>query len=571
MSGNDPDPKVLAELRRLAEERVRDPAGRPPANAAPDALSPDEARRLLHELQVHQVELEMQNEELREAQIRLEVSRNRYFDLYDLAPTGYFTADGDGILLETNLTFASMLGLDRSRVARQPLTRFIAPEDQDTVYLHRRRLLESGERQSFEARLRREQGAPVWTAIEMVLARGETVADGGARFLASVSDITKRKAAEAQAKTFDILEAVLEHTRAATAFLDRDFNYLWVNSALAAECRRDRSYFPGRNHYDLYPEAAKWALFLQARDTAKPVYVAATPFCFANQPDRQVSYWDWSLVPICAPDGRVERLVLTLTDVTQRVHSEATLALQEEALRQRNEELTRFAYLVSHDMKSPLVTVMTFLGYLKQNLLDQDAAAIAEDVDFIQKAADRMVRLLDDLLALSRVEAPRDQTAEESFKAIVDEALEIVAGRVAARGVEVGIADVPVVLVGDRERLVGVFQNLIDNAVKFLGDQVAPRVTVGVDAVGDDFVFFVRDNGIGIDLEQAGTLFGLFQKLDPASEGSGLGLALIKRIVEGHGGRIWVESAGPGQGATFRFTLAGTRMGSGAPAANPGG
>ncbi len=93
-------------------------------------------------------------------------------------------------------------------------------------------------------------------------------------------------------------------------------------------------------------------------------------------------------------------------------------------------------------------------------------------------------------------------------------------------------------------------------------------MTVGVDAIGDEFVFFVRDNGIGIDPGEAGRLFGLFQKLDPASEGTGLGLALIKRIVEGHGGRIRVESAGPGQGATFRFTLAGTRRGT-AQAARP--
>jgi signal transduction histidine kinase len=112
---------------------------------------------------------------------------------------------------------------------------------------------------------------------------------------------------------------------------------------------------------------------------------------------------------------------------------------------------------------------------------------------------------------------------------------------------------------GDRMRLVEVFQNLVDNAAKFMGDEPAPRVEVGVEQAGEEMVLYVRDNGIGIDPQVQPMLFGLFQKLDPETEGLGIGLTLVRRIVELHGGRIWVESEGPGKGATFRFTLAKMR------------
>lgn len=130
------------------------------------------------------------------------------------------------------------------------------------------------------------------------------------------------------------------------------------------------------------------------------------------------------------------------------------------------------------------------------------------------------------------------------------------AGRIVERGVTVEVTKDPVLLFGDRTRLVEVFQNLVDNAVKFMGREKAPRVEIGADRVGGETVFFVRDNGIGIDPRYQPKLFGLFEKLDPGSDGTGIGLALVKRIVEVHGGRIWVESEGPGKGTTFRFTLA---------------
>jgi PAS domain S-box-containing protein len=176
-----------AGLRRRAEERLRGI----PADLA--AIPPDEAGRLLHELRVHQIELEMQNDELRRAQQELETSRVKYFDLYDMAPVGYITVSAKGLILEANLRFADLLGVERNRLIKQPLTRYILPKDQDVYYLHRKRLLETGARQVCELRMSRQDGSPFWTRLETDAREGE---DRPSVCRTIVSDISENKRAE---------------------------------------------------------------------------------------------------------------------------------------------------------------------------------------------------------------------------------------------------------------------------------------------------------------------------------------------------------------------------------------
>ena len=230
----------------------------------------------------------------------------------------------------------------------------------------------------------------------------------------------------------------------------------------------------------------------------------------------------------------------------------------EEELQAKNDELTRFTYTISHDLKSPLVTIRTFLGYLEQDIRKPDVAIVDKDLAYIRNAADKVSKLLDELLELARIGRRVNPLVEVPLQEVVKEALDLVAGRIAERGVTVKVTKEPIQLFGDRLRLVEVFQNLVDNSVKFMGRQRAPRVEIGVEQIGEETMLFVRDNGIGIDPQYQPKLFGLFEKLDPGTAGTGVGLALVKRIVEVHGGRIWVESEGPDKGATFRFTLAKT-------------
>ncbi|MGA2120040.1 MAG: ATP-binding protein [Bryobacteraceae bacterium] len=158
-----------------------------------EVLSPEAARRALHELRVHQIELEMQNEELRRAEEELEISRARYFDLYDLAPVGYFTLSEQGLILEANLTAAGLLGVPRGALAKQPLSRFIFPDDQDIYYLHRKALLETGAPQAWDMRVLKKDAAPFWVRVEATAAED---ADGAFVWRAVVSDITASKRAE---------------------------------------------------------------------------------------------------------------------------------------------------------------------------------------------------------------------------------------------------------------------------------------------------------------------------------------------------------------------------------------
>jgi PAS domain S-box-containing protein len=181
-------------LRRRAEEIAREKAARSPEDLG--ALSPEEIGRILHELRVHQIELEMQNDELRRAQQELEATRIKYSDLYDMAPVGYFTVDEKGMILEANLRGADLLGVERSRLVRQPLTRHIVPEDQDVYYLHRKSVLETGARQVCELRMFRKDGSPFWGRLETIAARGGE--DGPPVFRIVLSDITERKRAEAE-------------------------------------------------------------------------------------------------------------------------------------------------------------------------------------------------------------------------------------------------------------------------------------------------------------------------------------------------------------------------------------
>lgn len=254
------------------------------------------------------------------------------------------------------------------------------------------------------------------------------------------------------------------------------------------------------------------------------------------------------------PGAPAPRLVIA-RDVTERRQAEAERESLIRALEAKNAELERFTYTVSHDLRSPLVTIGAFISHVEEAAARGDLDALRADLDRIRRASARMDQLLKDLLELSRIGHVMAPAEAVPFETLAREAEAVVHGRLAARGVEVEIqSDMPLVRV-DRVRLIEVLQNLLDNAAKFMGDQKHPRVEVGTRGEGEDVVFFVRDNGLGIDSQHHARVFGLFDKLDSTGDGTGVGLALVKRIIELHGGRIWIESEGARRGAAFCFTL----------------
>jgi signal transduction histidine kinase len=239
-------------------------------------------------------------------------------------------------------------------------------------------------------------------------------------------------------------------------------------------------------------------------------------------------------------------------------HLQNELKAREQLIREleaKNAELERFTYTVSHDLKSPLVTINGFLSYLEMDVEANDMERFRRDRQRIKEAVEKMHSLLGELLELSRIGRIANPLQTIRFETLVHEALEIEHGRLAERSIQVTLQpDLPEVH-GDRQRLLEVLQNLIDNAAKFMGDQPEPRIEIGMEGEENGFpIFFIKDNGMGIPENLQDRVFGLFDKLDPDSEGSGVGLAIVKRIVEVHGGRIWVRSEA-GKGSVFYFTL----------------
>ena len=230
-------------------------------------------------------------------------------------------------------------------------------------------------------------------------------------------------------------------------------------------------------------------------------------------------------------------------------------------LEAKNTELTQFTYTVSHDLKSPLVTINGFLGYLEQDSASGNMERLKKDTQRIREAVNKMHALLTELLELSRIGRMMNEPEDLPFADIVKDALDNVHGQLEKHNVTVQISSPQgtqpnlSTVHGDRQRLTEVLQNLLENAAKYMGDQPEPRIEIGQH--GEEHgkpIFFVKDNGVGIAPEHHERIFGLFNKLDAQSEGTGIGLTLVKRILEVHGGRIWVESDA-GKGSTFYFTL----------------
>jgi PAS domain S-box-containing protein len=438
-------------LRQGAEEKLRGNE-----TATPETLSLEETKRLLHELQVHQIELETQNEELRRTQYELKVSRARYFDLYDLAPVGYLTLSAHGLIQEANLAAATMLGMVRGAMVKQPISRIILKEDQDSYYLRRKQLIKTGEPQSFDLRMVKVDGTVFWAHIAAIAEQDPSTssgqgADGAPVFGIVLSDISERKRAE---------EGLLETNR-----------QLKEQTALAHEM------------------------------TVKA----------------------------------------------------------EEA----NAAKSQFLANMSHELRTPMTGV---LGMLDLVLLGNLETEQREYVETAHTSARSLVRILNDILDLTKIEAGKllIEAKPLSVRKCLNTTHNILLPIAKTKGLDLDFTvadDVPQTLVGDQTRIIQILTNLAGNAVKFTDQgKVVLRVTVSGRATDGklDVTFTVMDTGIGIPADKKHLLFHVFSQVEDSHSrtygGTGLGLVICKELVERMGGVITFTSEG-GEGSTFSFTL----------------
>ena len=268
------------------------------------------------------------------------------------------------------------------------------------------------------------------------------------------------------------------------------------------------------------------------------------------------------IAPVKDQQGRLTHFIGIQTDITERKHQETELAHKTRELAQSNAELQQFAYVASHDLQEPLRMVASYtelLGKRYKGKLDQDAD---EFIGYAVDGATRMQRLIRDLLEYSRVGSERKSFEQTDCEVVFQQAMQNLSASVRERHAEVTHDPLPIVH-ANPTHLTQVFQNLIGNALKFQGESPS-KIHVGAKALPDGWEFSVRDNGVGIPADQLDRIFSIFQRLHGQSEypGTGIGLAICKRIVEKYGGQIRVESE-PGKGSIFYFTLATPREGMG--------
>jgi PAS domain S-box-containing protein len=409
-------------IRRRAEAALQ---GRP--DQAAD-LTGEDVRRLIYELQIHQIELEMQNEALRQTQVDLETARDRYWDLFELAPVGYLMLSKQGVILEANQAAAKLLEIDRGRLLQTALTAYIVREDQDIFYLGAQRARQENHTQEFELRLVTAAGKPVEVSLQ----------------------------------------------------------------------------------------------------------------CTRVEEQGQLT-------------GQIR---VTLSDISERKEQARTLQAYAERIETSNRDLEAFAHVVSHDLKEPLNKIKGFGNILLRNYTTQLDEQGRGYLERMHQAANRMEKLIEALLALSRLSNQKPRFQAVDLNEIVQCVLADLEIRLQETGGQVTLGPLPS-LMAEPTQMQQLFANLIGNALKFRHPGVSPQVQVTASPTAAGQVEFqVRDNGIGFEPEAVARLFNPFVRLHGknAYEGTGIGLVICRKIVENHAGTITATSA-VGQGATFIVTL----------------
>jgi len=253
-------------------------------------------------------------------------------------------------------------------------------------------------------------------------------------------------------------------------------------------------------------------------------------------------------------DIGTQMILLAIEDITEHRRREEELKKLSEELARSNIDLRDFAYVASHDLKKPLQSIEGFAKLWARRYKGKLDAKADEFIEYIGSGVKRMQMFIKDLLEYSQVGAKEKKFKPTDCSGVVQKAVGNLQAAIEESNAVVTYDELPTVMV-DTPQMISLFQNLIDNAIKFRGEE-APRVHISAERKGDEWVFSIRDNGIGIDPKDSERIFGMFQRLHGSTDypGTGIGLAICKKIIERHGGRIWLESE-TGKGSTFYFTM----------------
>jgi PAS domain S-box-containing protein len=366
-------------------------------------------------------------------------------------------------------------------------------------------------------------------------------------------DITEQREAEQALRASErILREFVAHAPAAIAMVDRDMRYLQASERWLQDYTLTGLDIIGRSHYDVFPDLPEsWKAIHQRVLAGAVERCDEAPY---PRSDGTTEWLQWEVRPWLTPEGTIGGLIFFTQVITARKRMELELQTQKHALERSNAELEQFAYVASHDLQEPLRAVSGCSEILARRYRGRLDAEADELISHIIDGARRMHTLIQDLLAFSRVDKEQPDLTPTDAGEALQRALANLASAIRDTGATIDAVALPT-LPADVAQLTQLFQNLVGNAIKYHGAE-PPRIHIDVRPTGAEWEFLVQDNGIGIEPQYFERIFSLFQRLHTRTEypGTGIGLAICRKIVQRHGGRIWVESA-PGQGSVFHFTL----------------
>lgn len=428
----------------------------------------------------------------------------------------------------------------------------VHPDDLPAVEAEIQRCIDNHLPLDTEYRVVRPDGTVHWVAVRCIFHYGAQ--DEPTRLLGIVMDITERKRAEeAVAEAHQQLQSIIDNTTSMVYACDLEERFVMANAALAALLKTTPEQMIGKRRHEFMPQADANAH--EADDRKVIAAGRAVEFEEYNELHGRSITWLSTKFPLRDAQGRICAVAGIVTDISGRKQAEADLRRAMEELQRSNRELEQFAYISSHDLQEPLRQVMSF-----GNLLSLRCAETLDDrakqyIGFMTEGSQRMSNLVRGLLDYSRVGRLGQDVRPVAADAVLDSALLDLQASIKESGVHVTRDPLPTVVAHPGE-LGQLFQNLIGNALKFGRDGVNPQIHIGCCPDGQTCIFSVKDNGIGIPADQHEKAFVIFQRAhgDVKYRGTGIGLAICKKIVERHGGRIWIEST-VGEGSTFFFTM----------------
>jgi PAS domain S-box-containing protein len=527
------------QLCRPPEERL------PHAEVEAANLSAEvDPRRLLHELRVHQVELQAQNEELRQARADIETLLDKYTDLYEMAPIGYFTLDGRGTIILANLTGAALLGRERGRLLGAHLEYFFTPGSRASYQAFLGRLRHSSPKGSCEARLAAEKGGhPRYLHIE-----GTASEDGpreARQYRLAVVEITERKRAEDDLRQFaESQQTLLRCLPVGVIMVDAQGCITELNAQGEQIIGCAKMEALGKNCHDV-------ALGGLGAEQC-PLHIACATGSITGPSDLTIVNKQKAAIPVrtlAAPvlghQGNMVGAVMTFQDISQ--------------LKALERERENIASMFAHDIRAPLANIMGFAQLLCREKRESLPLETRKQYgEIIREEGSRLENLINDFLeftrlaagSLSLIPSPTDLTKElletgEAFRARLEQA---------GINLEWDNTDHLPHIQADRQRLRRVFTNLLENAFKY--SSAGSTINLGTYQTENHVMVKVRDHGRGIGAEELPHIFEMFfrGKHQKQTKGYGLGLAGVDAIVKSHGGRIEVISE-LGKGSTFTVIL----------------